>query len=68
MYSLTVNLPYAGLETPVLVDHLGEFVNGTTNEITDEQVAMFETATGQKFLSAMKRSHGLSAKYVKDGS
>lgn len=68
MYSLTVNLPYAGLETPVLVDHLGEFVNGTTNDISDDTVAAFEAATGQKFLSAIKNAHGLSAKYIKDGS
>lgn len=68
MYLLTVNLPHAGVDTRVLVDHLGEYVNGTTSEVSDETVAMFEAATGQNFLKVVRRSHGLSAKYVKGDS
>lgn len=58
MATMTINLPNRPKGSKVEVDGLGEFVNGETVELTDEQLDNFEQQQGKSFGEAFKNAYG----------
>lgn len=58
MATMTINLPNRPQGSKVEVDGLGEFENGETVELSDEQLDSYERRMGRSFGAAFKNAHG----------